>query len=357
MAHWDPLLLFVIQLLTGLHFGAIGMLSVAAVSTEYVNNLVAGFLTVGCIIGTGVIGLADAVALAGVNPEQTSVYESLLSTPVADTLLSFLLFFALGKVVFEIGPQDTRGNIARRTLADPALRAMNTFTRKFYSDLGGFRDFRIVEIEWSTSSTLHSMALMAASVAVAFFLCWYLNQIVGSVQSPWFIFSPSYWGVSGQRGNAKLHAQSKDADAVMVEQLQVQFSPTYFGLSFSALFFAVKDVSLSVSKGQVLSLLGRNGAGKSTTINCVTGLLRPSAGAVSCFGEGRPEHIQRMIGVTAQDDLTWPFLTAAEHIQLFATLKGLDKDMRQYAIDKLTMVGLEDHADQLVGEFSGGMRR
>jgi ABC-type multidrug transport system ATPase subunit len=97
--------------------------------------------------------------------------------------------------------------------------------------------------------------------------------------------------------------------------------------------------------------------GKSTTINIVTGLQRPTSGAISCFGTGDLDTIQKMIGVTEQSDVTWPKLSAAQHLKLFAWFKQISAPIDEYVMTHLEKLGLEAQADQLVGTFSGGMRR
>jgi ABC-2 type transport system ATP-binding protein/ribosome-dependent ATPase len=85
-------------------------------------------------------------------------------------------------------------------------------------------------------------------------------------------------------------------------------------------FAAVESVDLTVSSGEVVGLLGANGAGKTTVIRLLLGLLRPSAGEVSLFGALPSIHTRRRVGYVPQtlglyDDLTvgenWTFTSAA----------------------------------------------
>lgn len=77
---------------------------------------------------------------------------------------------------------------------------------------------------------------------------------------------------------------------------------------------------------QIFSLLGHNGAGKTTSISMLTGMIEPTDGFISVFGEVELDKIRSMIGVCPQHDTLYEDLTVKEHIELFATFKGLEGD-------------------------------
>lgn len=104
------------------------------------------------------------------------------------------------------------------------------------------------------------------------------------------------------------------------------------------------DVSLTLAPGQVLLLVGANGSGKTTLLRVVAGLLRPSAGSVTC---------RAAIGLVAHDAMLYDALTAYENLAFFARLHGRFEAARVRAL--LERVGLADRADDRVGTFSRGM--
>lgn len=89
---------------------------------------------------------------------------------------------------------------------------------------------------------------------------------------------------------------------------------------------AVKDLNLTIYQDQIFVLLGHNGAGKTTTINMLTGMLDPSHGNIEVLGLTEMEDIRTKIGVCPQHDTLYDDLTVLEHLELFATFKGLEGD-------------------------------
>lgn len=87
---------------------------------------------------------------------------------------------------------------------------------------------------------------------------------------------------------------------------------------------ATRNVSFCVRKGEVLGLLGHNGAGKSTTIKVITGDTKPTAGQVVLKGR-RGESPLEFLGYCPQENVLWPNLTVKEHLEVFAAVKGLNK--------------------------------
>lgn len=75
---------------------------------------------------------------------------------------------------------------------------------------------------------------------------------------------------------------------------------------------------------QIFALLGHNGAGKTTTISMLTGMIDPSAGYISVFGQTQFDKIRAMIGVCPQHDTLFEDLTVEEHLSLFGSFKGLE---------------------------------
>lgn len=76
---------------------------------------------------------------------------------------------------------------------------------------------------------------------------------------------------------------------------------------------------------QIFALLGHNGAGKTTTISMLTGMIEPTDGYISVFGETELQKIRETIGVCPQHDTLYEDLTVQEHLELFASFKGLEE--------------------------------
>ena len=124
---------------------------------------------------------------------------------------------------------------------------------------------------------------------------------------------------------------------------------------------AVKDLSFQVKAGSVFAFLGTNGAGKSTTINCITTLLDYDEGDIMVNGRsvGKDnEKMRREIGVVFQSSLLDPLLTVKENIQIRAGLYGLSPAEVTSRIAELSeSIGLTAFINQQYGRLSGGQRR
>ncbi|CAN0146161.1 unnamed protein product [Rangifer tarandus platyrhynchus] len=97
---------------------------------------------------------------------------------------------------------------------------------------------------------------------------------------------------------------------------------------------ATRNVSFCVKKGEVLGLLGHNGAGKSTTIKMITGETRPTSGQVLLAGGSRGAPLG-VLGYCPQESALWPSLTVREHLEVSAAVKGLRRADAAAAIARL----------------------
>lgn len=126
---------------------------------------------------------------------------------------------------------------------------------------------------------------------------------------------------------------------------------------------AVQDLDLQVDCGTMYGFLGRNGAGKSTTIKMLTGILKPTAGTIALLGtdvanEAAALEVRRRIGVVPEDLALFDTLTAHEYLTFVARMYRLDDPTLIDRIEEVLAV-LELGADQkqLVLEYSHGMRK
>lgn len=124
---------------------------------------------------------------------------------------------------------------------------------------------------------------------------------------------------------------------------------------------AVQDLNLALAPGQVLGLLGVNGAGKSTTLSMIAGALRPDHGAIQLNGEDfleRPELARRLIGWLPERAPVWPELSVAEHLAAHGRLRGLGgAALRDACEAMLARLELQPLARRLAGMLSQGQRQ
>jgi ABC-2 type transport system ATP-binding protein len=124
---------------------------------------------------------------------------------------------------------------------------------------------------------------------------------------------------------------------------------------------AVDNLSLTISEAEVFGLLGPNGSGKTTTINCLTGTLKPTRGTVRVGGfvvQEQEEEAREVIGVSPQETAICPYLTGKENVELFGELYSVPKKALPARVDYLLeKMGLMDDAERRVAKYSGGMKR
>ena len=126
-------------------------------------------------------------------------------------------------------------------------------------------------------------------------------------------------------------------------------------------FRAVDAVDLAVPTGSFYGFLGRNGAGKSTTLKCLTGLLAPTAGRMRILGLdplAEPMEVKRRIGVVPEDLALFERLTAAETLSFVAQVHGIEHGVAAARTNDLFgVMDLHGAGSTLVADFSHGMRK
>ena len=117
---------------------------------------------------------------------------------------------------------------------------------------------------------------------------------------------------------------------------------------------ALKGISLTVEKGEVVAFLGPNGAGKSTSIALMLGMRRPSSGSVLLFGENpRLANNRKYIGAMLQESGVPDTLKVRELVELF----GRFHDNPMVTQEAIKMAGLEEKANTRIGRLSGGQKQ
>jgi len=120
---------------------------------------------------------------------------------------------------------------------------------------------------------------------------------------------------------------------------------------------AVDNASMVVRPGEFVSILGPSGCGKSTLMSVVAGLLKPTEGTVSIFGE-RAKGPRSDVGVVFQQATLLPWANVTDNILIpIKALRRNDRDYAQRALELLDLVGLSQFAKHYPGELSGGMQQ
>lgn len=124
---------------------------------------------------------------------------------------------------------------------------------------------------------------------------------------------------------------------------------------------ALDHLNLSISEGEIFGLLGPNGSGKTTAINCMLSLLKYDKGSIHIFGEEmRPDNykVKQQIGIVLQNVAVFDELTVYENIDYFCGLYVSDKKKRKELVDDaVRFVGLEDYCKMYPKKLSGGLLR
>lgn len=128
----------------------------------------------------------------------------------------------------------------------------------------------------------------------------------------------------------------------------------------------LRDVSLTVERGETLTILGRSGVGKSVLLKLIMGLLKPDAGAVIVEGQDivpLPEHalipLRRRMGMLFQGGALFDSLTVADNVAYGLRVQGKlsEQEIAARVAHSLTLVGLAGIEQRYPGELSGGMQK
>jgi len=140
----------------------------------------------------------------------------------------------------------------------------------------------------------------------------------------------------------------------------IEFDRVFFRLNGRPL---LENLSLSVSHGETLVLLGRSGSGKTTTLKLINGLLTPNEGEVRVSGRSteqwNPIRLRRSIGYVIQDGGLFPHFTVERNIALVPSIEGWDRQRIQARVrEVLSIVGLNvELGSRYPSELSGGQRQ
>lgn len=126
-------------------------------------------------------------------------------------------------------------------------------------------------------------------------------------------------------------------------------------------YLAVDHLSFSAEKGQIYGFLGPNSAGKSTTMNMMTGCLAPTSGTVIVDGmdlQQEPEEVKQRIGYLPELPPLYPEMTVREYLTFAAQLKKVPRlEQLQQVVQAMNKTGLIEEQDHLIRTLSKGYRQ
>jgi NitT/TauT family transport system ATP-binding protein len=127
--------------------------------------------------------------------------------------------------------------------------------------------------------------------------------------------------------------------------------------SRKATVVAVRDFSLDIQKGEVVTLVGASGCGKTTVLNMIAGFIPPTSGQILL--DDKPiTRIEPRCGMIFQTYALFPWLTVSENVAFGQRMSGVPRRVRRIEARKyIEMVGLEEFENSFPGELSGGMRQ
>lgn len=141
------------------------------------------------------------------------------------------------------------------------------------------------------------------------------------------------------------------APAILAENLTRKFGD----------FTAVDSISFRVEKGEIFGFLGANGAGKTTAIRMLTGLLKPTSGEAGVAGYDvyrEPESIKKNIGYMSQKFSLYEDLTVRENIRLYGGIYGLsNREIREKTQELLSSLDMVDKKDKKIKSLPPGWKQ
>ncbi|CAN1288577.1 ABC transporter A family member 1 [Linum perenne] len=352
-------------------------------------------------VSSGIITVCTMNSLFSYS-DKSLVFVYFFSFGLSSIMLSFLIstFFTRAKTAVAVGVLAFLGAFfPYYTVNDPSVSMGVKVVASFLSPtafaLGSvnFADYERGHVGlrwnnmWRSSSGVNFMVCLLMIWLDALLYCaigLYLDKVLPSENGrrlKWnFLFQKCYWG---RRPNLKDNDQFSHERAKLLETDSLEPAVEAITLDMKQQELdnrciqirnlhkvystrkgsccAVNSLQLSLYENQILALLGHNGAGKSTTISMLVGLLPPTSGDALVFGKNITtdmDEIRRGLGVCPQHDILFPELTVREHLELFATLKGVDDSFLDRSVtDMIDEVGLGDKVNTVVRALSGGMKR
>ncbi|CAG9770151.1 unnamed protein product [Ceutorhynchus assimilis] len=232
-----------------------------------------------------------------------------------------------------------------------------------------------------------SLIMMAVNIVLYGWIAYYLDSVIpseyGVKRSPFFCFNPRFWCKSkpadkipltngeslgsvgslntGDEGLADFEPvprEMKGKEAIKIVDLYKSFKQFR-----KPEVKAINGINLTIYQGHITAILGHNGAGKTTLFNILTGLTAPTSGTAYIFGydvrnQNEMDQVRRMTGVCPQHDILFDNLTPKEHLEFFATVKGIPSSKIDAEVTRtLQDVDLTDKINTPAVHLSGGQKR
>lgn len=225
----------------------------------------------------------------------------------------------------------------------------------------------IMEFErWSMvkQGVIHFLITASVWVPISGF-CWGLFKYASAFCSTMISLMITYaiiWGMRIRQSRKEIAEINRELERRELEKQEEEYAIEIQNLrkSFGSKC-AVNGISLSVVKGELLSLLGVNGAGKTTTIRMLTGLSKPSAGEAFVYGYSITKELGRvkeLVNLSPQETAVAPNLTVYENLQLMAVIYGSDKTKMKERVEKIISdFSLEEVRCRKAKLLSGGWQR
>jgi ABC-type multidrug transport system fused ATPase/permease subunit len=243
--------MFVIYVACALHFFSMVQCIVALTNRRYACDVVFQIVLSVCDIINMFGGGADDPAI--LKSEGYSFFVTLIFRSwLGGWICSLIPIFPLGKLFFEIRA------IAQHHRVNFQMEFWNL--RSFFTE----SDYQIPTeqfVKFDVPSPKETLLFMLVASLAFTLLSWYANQVIGGPKHPMFLFSRTFW--QSKAVSTDLDQQSKEQQSLIVRNLKCTFRAAF---SNRIVKEAVRDVSFQVRKGQILALLGKNGAGTCTTI-------------------------------------------------------------------------------------------
>lgn len=122
----------------------------------------------------------------------------------------------------------------------------------------------------------------------------------------------------------------------------------------------VEQMNLQINEGEIVGIIGHNGAGKSTTMKMIAGLIEPTSGSIQVMGQDMVRHgirVKKKIGYLPEESPLYEAMTAQQYLLFFSELYQMPRSQAlKRSEELLTSLGLEQK-DKLTGEYSKGMKR
>jgi len=212
-----------------------------------------------------------------------------------------------------------------------------------------------------------ALGLMFLSGIMTWVGAWYFDRVMQVPREKlWFPFLPRYWFPSRKSAPPSSASPLNNPSSSFVEPIPYSDGPepcirvVNLRKVYSGSHPAVNDLSLDIFPNQITSILGHNGAGKTSTFACITGKESITSGDVyvnDVSVSSYPELAKKSIGYCPQHNLLYDWMTCSEHIRMFGMIKGCRFRDVERVDEALSDVALLAKKDALTSGLSGGMKR